>query len=171
MRGFVELYYLLSRLLIKKDDVYKKVSILSGGERVKVSFAKIFLSNFNILILDEPTNYLDIYSVEAMENAIKSYNGTILFVSHDKRFLEQVADTIMYIEDYKIHNYDGNYKEYIRSKNRQDAQEAKENKEKRAILEHRMTEILGKISVASSKDDIRALDEEYKEILEKLKQF
>ena len=106
-----------------------------------------------------------------MENAIKSYNGTILFVSHDKRFLEQVADTIMYIEDYKIHNYDGNYKEYIRSKNRQDAQEAKENKEKRAILEHRMTEILGKISVASSKDDIRALDEEYKEILEKLKQF
>lgn len=162
---------ILSRLLIKKDDVYKKVSILSGGERVKVSFAKIFLSNFNILILDEPTNYLDIYSVEAMENAIKSYNGTILFVSHDKRFLEQVADTIMYIEDYKIHNYDGNYKEYIRSKNRQDAQEAKENKEKRAILEHRMTEILGKISVASSKDDIRALDEEYKEILEKLKQF
>jgi len=162
---------ILSRLLIKKDEVYKKVSILSGGERVKVSFAKIFLSDFNVLILDEPTNYLDIYSVEAMEEAIKEYKGTVLFVSHDKRFLEEVADTIMYIENYKIRTYNGKYNEYVNNKNELKDRKTKNIEEKKAILEYRITELLGKLSITTDPKEMKILDEEYKNILKKLKKL
>lgn len=68
---------MLARLLFKREDVYKKIELLSGGEKVKVNLAKILVSDFNILILDEPTNYLDIYSIEAAEEALYNYNGTL----------------------------------------------------------------------------------------------
>ena len=88
---------LLARLLIRGEDIHKKINLLSGGERVKVSFAKIFASDINMLILDEPTNYLDIYSSEAIETALKEFKGTILFVSHDRKFISEVADHLMII--------------------------------------------------------------------------
>ncbi len=78
---------LLARLLFKREDIYKKVSILSGGERVKVSFAKMLLQDINLLILDEPTNYMDINSLEVVENVLKDYHSTLLFVSHYIRFV------------------------------------------------------------------------------------
>jgi macrolide transport system ATP-binding/permease protein len=93
---------LLARLLFRRKDVYKKVSVLSGGERVKVSFAKILCQDNNLLILDEPTNYMDIYSLEVIEEALRDYDRTLLFVSHDRRLLSTVADHIMAVEDYKI---------------------------------------------------------------------
>lgn len=160
---------MLARLLFKRDDVYKKVNVLSGGERVKASLAKILLSDFNILILDEPTNYLDIYSVEAIEEAISQYEGTVLFVSHDRRFIEQVADNIIYIEEQRIKAFNGTLKQLEARKNRKYDGELKELMEKKAVLEYRMTEILGKLSMPSKDDDIEALDNEYNEILRKLK--
>lgn len=93
---------LLARLLFRRDDVHKKVSVLSGGERVKIAIGKIMVMDFNVLVLDEPTNYLDIESIESVENAIKAYEGAVFFVSHDRRFVENVAQEKLLIRDKKI---------------------------------------------------------------------
>ena len=160
---------MLARLLFKREDVYKRANVLSGGERVKASLAKILVSDFNILILDEPTNYLDIYSIESVEEALSQYEGTILFVSHDRRFIEKIADSIIYIENQRIKTFNGTLKQLEARKNKKYDEDLKGLMEKKAILEYRMTEILGKLSMPSKDDDIEALDNEYKEILKKLK--
>ncbi|NLW22547.1 MAG: ABC-F type ribosomal protection protein [Tissierellia bacterium] len=159
---------ILARLLFKREDVYKKVKVLSGGEKVKASLAKILTSDFNILILDEPTNYLDIYSVEAVEEALVNYEGTILFVSHDRRLIDRIADHIIYIENQRIKTFNGRLRELENRKKSKDM-DTKKKAEKKAILEYRLSEILGKLSMPGKDDDIEALDREYKEIIEELK--
>ena len=89
---------ILARLLITGDAVYKNVGVLSGGEKIKVSFAKLFVSDANVLLLDEPTNYLDMPSSEALENVLKDYEGTVLFVSHDSTFVNAVANRLLYLK-------------------------------------------------------------------------
>lgn len=103
---------ILARLLIARDDVYKKVGCLSGGERIKVAFAKLFVSAANILLLDEPTNYLDMLSIEALEKVIQSYEGTILFASHDSAFVEAVANRMLIVENQAVTEFDGGLKQY-----------------------------------------------------------
>lgn len=159
---------LLARLLFKQEDVMKKVSLLSGGERVKAALAKIILSDFNVLVLDEPTNYLDIYSMEAVEEAILNYNGTVVFVSHDRRFVSNIADHIISIENQKTICFGGTYSEYNRKK--EEAVQQNDKSADRMVLQHRMAEILGKLSMPSKNDDIEALDREYKEIIRKLRE-
>lgn len=158
---------LLARLLFKQEEVMKKVSLLSGGERVKAALAKIILSDFNVLVLDEPTNYLDIYSMEAIEEAVLSYNGTVVFVSHDRRFVSNIADHIIAIENQKTICFDGTYSEYIRKK--EESMQQNDKSADKMVLQHRMAEILGKLSMPSKNDDIEALDREYKEIIKKLR--
>lgn len=119
---------LLARLLFKEQDVFKKVRSLSGGERVKASFARIFAKDVNLIILDEPTNYLDINSEEALEKVLKEYEGTVLFVSHDRKFIDEVADRIILLENRTAHIYEGNYSQYLeweaeRSRNKGDPEE------------------------------------------------
>lgn len=160
---------LLARLLIKKEDIYKKVCVLSGGERVKVSFAKMLLQNINLLILDEPTNYMDINSLEVVENVLKDYYSTLLFVSHDRRFVESIADNIMTIENHKIKMFKGNYKEYLDSKNKCEDNDKEEIENEIFILQNRLSEVIGRLSMPSKKDDVVALDEEYNELLGRLK--
>lgn len=92
----------LAGLLFRGDDVWKKVSVLSGGEKTRLSLAKLILGNYNCLLLDEPTNYLDIRSIEAVEAVLRAYPGTVLLVSHDKRFRDAVADTELSVEDGKV---------------------------------------------------------------------
>lgn len=162
---------ILARFLFRRDDVYKKVNVLSGGEKVKASLVKILVSDFNILVLDEPTNYLDIYSIEAVEEALVDYEGTILFVSHDRRFIEKIADNIISIEDKKIKTFNGTLKEFENKKNKSKDIDAKKIVEKKAILEYRMSEILGKLSMPSKDDDVEALDRKYNEILKELKEL
>ncbi|HHW66922.1 MAG TPA: ABC-F type ribosomal protection protein [Epulopiscium sp.] len=163
---------LLARLLFKREDVYKKVNVLSGGERVKVSFAKILLQDINLLILDEPTNYMDINSLEVVENALKDYDRTLLFVSHDRRFVESVANHIMTIENYKIKIFKGTYKEYLASKDTAKRSNEKEEIQKQIlILQNRLSEVIGKLSMPSPKDDVEALDREYYEILGQIKEL
>lgn len=162
---------LLARLLFKNEDIYKKVEVLSGGERVKASFAKIFLQDINLLILDEPTNYLDIYSMEALEEALKDYSRTILFVSHDRRFVSSVADNIISIENKSLVSFKGTYEEFFEKKNKK-VDASKEEKEKRIlILENRLSELIGRLSMPSKKDDVEKLDMEYKETLSELKEL
>lgn len=159
---------LLARLLIKKEDIYKKTSVLSGGERVKVSFAKMLLQNINLLVLDEPTNYMDINSLQVVEKVLKDYDSTLLFVSHDRRFVDSVADHIMSIENHKIKMFKGNYKEYLASKNKCTDIAKEEIQNQILILQNRLSEVIGRLSMPSKKDDIVALDEEYNEVLAKL---
>jgi macrolide transport system ATP-binding/permease protein len=160
---------LLSRLLFKRDDIYKKVGVLSGGERVKVAFAAMFLRDINLLILDEPTNYLDIYSLEAVEESLKQYDRTLLFVSHDRRFVKSIADTIMTIENKKIVMFNGTYEEYIKNKDKINNKMVDKEGERIIVLENRLSEVLGRLSMPSKKDDVKALDEEYTEILKELR--
>ncbi|KHD37306.1 ABC transporter [Clostridium acetobutylicum] len=159
----------LARLLFKSEDVDKRVSELSGGERVKVSFAKIILSGNNVLILDEPTNYLDVYSMNALEEVLKDYAGTVLFVSHDRRFVNNIANFIITIKNNRIEQFDGTYSEYVKKLGK--GEEDKNTKEKKMILQNRLSNIIGRISVPSKNDNLEELDKEYKFILEKLKEF
>lgn len=161
----------LARLLFKDKDVYKKVKVLSGGEKVKVCFAKLILSHINLLILDEPTNYLDVNSLEAVEEVLKSYPGTVLVVSHDRRFINSIADNILYIEDYKIKALKGTYEEYIDRKNNTSNEREEDIKTRIMVLENRLSEVIGKLSAPSKKDDIKAIDNEYYEILKELKEL
>ncbi len=96
---------ILARLLLSERDMNKKAKDLSGGERMKLSFAMLFVSDVNLLILDEPTNYLDIPSVEALEKLLVEYEGTLIFTSHDKTFVDRVANERMYIVEGKIKNF------------------------------------------------------------------
>ncbi|MDO4623652.1 MAG: ATP-binding cassette domain-containing protein [Eubacteriales bacterium] len=103
----------LAAFLFTNDDVYKLISSLSGGERGRVSLARLMLSEANFLILDEPTNHLDIVSKEILEDALKSYTGTVLFVSHDRYFINQTATRILDLNNGTLVNYIGNYDYYM----------------------------------------------------------
>lgn len=102
----------LAAFLFTGEEVFKKIQDLSGGERGRVSLAKLMLSSANFLILDEPTNHLDITSKEILENAIRNYTGTVLYVSHDRYFINQTATRIIELKDKELTSYIGNYDYY-----------------------------------------------------------
>lgn len=102
----------LAAFLFTGDDVFKRIESLSGGERGRVSLAKLMLSNANFLILDEPTNHLDMTSKEILENALNQYEGTVLYVSHDRYFINQTAHRILELDHKEFHSYLGNYDYY-----------------------------------------------------------
>ena len=106
----------LAAFLFTGDDVYKLIGDLSGGERGRVSLAKLMLSEANFLILDEPTNHLDIASKEILEKALNEYTGTVLYVSHDRYFINQTATRIMELVNHTFVNYIGNYDYYLEKK-------------------------------------------------------
>ncbi len=162
---------LLARLLFKREDVYKRVGVLSGGERVKASFAKILLQDINLLILDEPTNYMDINSLEVIEETLQTYDRTLLFVSHDRRFISSVADHILTIENHKLKMFKGSYEEYKASKDQSLDKDTEDIEKQIFLLQYRLSEVIGRISVPSKKDDLEVLDREYHDILGELKRL
>ena len=103
----------LASFLFTGDDAFKRIGDLSGGERGRVSLAKLMLSEANFLILDEPTNHLDITSKEILENALSHYGGTVLYVSHDRYFINKTATRILDLTGGKLLNYIGNYDYYL----------------------------------------------------------
>ena len=109
----------LAAFLFTKDDAFKKIKSLSGGERGRISLAKLMLSGANFLVLDEPTNHLDMDSKDILENAIKSYSGTVFYVSHDRYFINQTATSILELRDGHLFNYQGNYDYYLSKKDEQ----------------------------------------------------
>lgn len=112
-----EIRNVLAAFLFTGDDVFKRINDLSGGERGRVSLAKLMLSKANFLILDEPTNHLDIASKEILEDAINSYEGTVLYVSHDRYFINKTAHRILDLTAHNIVNYIGNYDYYLEKHN------------------------------------------------------
>ncbi len=111
-----EIRNVLAAFVFTGDDVFKTVSELSGGEKGRVSLAKIMLSNANFLILDEPTNHLDLNSKEILEGALRSYKGTVLYISHDRYFINATAERVIELTPDKAENYLGNYDFYLEKK-------------------------------------------------------
>lgn len=112
-KGDVELRTILGCFLFSGDDVEKKIKVLSGGEKARVALAKVMISKANFLILDEPTNHLDMHSVEILANALNSYTGTYILVSHDRYFISKTANKIWEIIDNKIVEFKGPYQEWV----------------------------------------------------------
>ena len=107
---------ILGTFMFSGEDVFKKIKVLSGGEKVRLQLCKILRKSPNLLILDEPTNHLDIYSKEKLESLLTEYNGTVLFVSHDRYFINKVADSLLIFENDKVIYFNGKYDEYINQK-------------------------------------------------------
>ncbi len=110
------------------DDAFKKIAVLSGGEKARVSLAKILLSPVNFLIMDEPTNHLDLASKEALEEALSEYDGTLLLISHDRYFLDKLVRRVWELADGSIHEYEGNYSEYLEKRQSESAAAPSEEK-------------------------------------------
>ncbi len=113
-RNETEIRTSLAKYMFRGNDVFKKVSSLSGGEKVRLILAKLLKQNINFLILDEPTNHIDIETRELLEEAIKEYSGTVLFVSHDRYFINNLAERIVEVKEKRFFSYVGNYDEYLR---------------------------------------------------------
>ena len=178
-----EIRNMLAAFLFTGDDVFKLISSLSGGERGRVSLAKLMLSEANFLILDEPTNHLDIASKEILEEALNSYTGTVLYVSHDRYFINQSATRIMDLTNQAIVNYIGDYDYYLEKKDEMTriyapaqetaAQEVKENvsetkltwqqqKEEQALKRKRENELK---KVEARIEELEARDKEIDETM------
>lgn len=135
-----EVRSVLGQFLFSADDVFKQVNVLSGGEKVRLSFAKLLLEHANLLILDEPTNHLDIPGKEALEESLKGYTGSVLFVSHDRYFIQQLATGLIRFEDGKAEFINQTYDEYMNSDeakplfdNKQEQKESESEKTRRQI--------------------------------------
>ena len=113
-RNETEIRTSLAKYMFRENDVFKKVSSLSGGEKVRLILAKLLKQNINFLILDEPTNHIDIETRELLEEAIKEYSGTVLFVSHDRYFINNLAERIVEVKEKRFFSYVGNYDDYLR---------------------------------------------------------
>ncbi|MBN1273480.1 MAG: ABC-F family ATP-binding cassette domain-containing protein [Candidatus Aminicenantes bacterium] len=113
------------------DDVFKKIGVLSGGEKARVSLAKILLSSSNFLVMDEPTTHLDLMSLEALEQALGRYDGTMLLISHDRYFLDKLVNRVWELKDGRIVEYLGNYSDYLEKKEKESAGLNKEEKAER----------------------------------------
>jgi pleuromutilin/lincosamide/streptogramin A transport system ATP-binding/permease protein len=148
----------LARMHFYQDDVYKPVEVLSGGERVKVALTKLFLSDMNTLILDEPTNYLDMEAVDALESLLKAFEGSVVFVSHDRRFIETIATRIVDIRNQRIRVFEGTYRQF---KNEKPKKKRDFEKENRLVLETKIAAVLGRLSIETTPE----LEEEFQRLL------
>ena len=154
----------LSGFGFKRDDVHKNVGILSGGEKVKVSLCKVLLDDNNLLILDEPTNYLDINSITALEEALSGTDKEFIIISHDRKLISYICNKIFEIKNCKLITFRGNYYDYS-----QDHKKVRNNKEdEKMLLRTKLSEVLSRLSI--EKNDIikEKLEKEYNKILEKL---
>ena len=105
----------LGRLLFNQDDIKKNVKVCSGGEKGRLLFGKLMMQNHNVLLLDEPTNHMDMESIESINMALEMFEGTLIFVSHDREFVSSLATRIIEIKDHEIVDFHGTYDEYLRS--------------------------------------------------------
>ncbi|WP_028778180.1 ribosomal protection-like ABC-F family protein [Shimazuella kribbensis] len=148
----------LARLLFTGDNVFKQVGILSGGEKGKVAFAKIFLSDINILLMDEPTNFLDMESIHALEHLLTQYEGTVIFVSHDRQFIRNVATDIVEIQNKSITSFAGTYDAF----QQKHQTPSTEQEDELLLIETRLTEVLSLLSIAPTEE----LEKEFAAIIQ-----
>lgn len=161
----------LANLNLRADDVHKPVSVLSGGERAKASLASLLVSDANLLILDEPTNHMDVFSMEALERVLRIYEGTLLFVSHDRRFVREVASRLIFFENRRLTAFDGTMDEWQAA---QEARAAGQEAQARALritsLEMKLADLAARLSAPKKGDSPERLNEEYLSVAEALRQ-
>ncbi|MCA0969723.1 ATP-binding cassette domain-containing protein [Halobacillus litoralis] len=153
----------LGRLRFFADDMNKQVRMLSGGERVKLALARLLTRQSHLLILDEPTNHLDLEAIQSLESLITDYPGTILFVSHDRTFVERTADQLWVIEKGELDHFRGTLQEWREPK----PKEADEFD--RMKLQNKLTEIISRLSLLAPHEDKTDLENEYHDTLKKLR--
>lgn len=158
-----ELRNVLGCFLFTNDDVFKKIKVLSGGEKSRVALAKTLISEANFLLLDEPTNHLDFQSVNILIQALQQYEGTFITVSHDRHFIKGVANKIWYIEDHQIKEYPGTYAEYETWRANQ-VQEETKVVEKPAKKEEKKTRAPHDTEVQQAKKDLKKLEYQLEQI-------
>ena len=164
----------LASFLFTADDVFKKISSLSGGEKGRVSRAKLMLSKANFIILDEPTNHLDILSKEILENALNSYEGTILYVSHDRFFINKTAERILELSEEGLKGFLGNYDYYLQKKAEQKSESAlKETKTVKESESKKDWETQKKEQAAKRKqeNDLKKVEEQIDNLEQKKKEL
>ena len=149
------------------EQISDKESVLSGGERVKVSIAKLLVSDYNVLILDEPTNFLDISSIEALEKLLREYKGTILLVTHDKTLINNTAQNLLIIEDKNIVEFEGNLEKYQEYKEKKKLVKKANLENDKLLLSMKISEIISKLSIEKDEGKRNELEQMYKELLEK----
>ena len=154
----------LARMHFFDDDVYKSVKVLSGGERVKVALSKVFLSNVNMLVLDEPTNFLDLESLESLEALLQEYDGSIIFISHDRQFVENIATRILEIHNNELILFDGTYKEF---RDRQPEGERDLQQDQALLLDTKISEVLSRLSIEPSEE----LEMEFQRLIKEKQSF
>ena len=159
----------LIRLNFRRDDVFKPVSVLSGGERAKVALARLLLMDCNLLVLDEPTNHLDLFTLEELERLLADYGGTILFVSHDEEFVRKTATRIVRFDRRKLVSFEGTLGE-MKNASRRDTS-AEELRLAVSALEMRMAALAARMSAPKKGDRPDQLQPEYLEIAEKLREL
>ncbi|MDO4739717.1 MAG: ABC-F family ATP-binding cassette domain-containing protein [Eubacteriales bacterium] len=159
----------LARLGLKENELFKPAQLLSGGEKAKVALARLMLSEVNFLILDEPTNHLDIYTMEALEQLLCGYAGTLLFVSHDERFVSSLAGRLLLFEDGALRTFEGGSEQYRASLQADRAQE--DAQLDRSVLEMRMAVLSARLAAPKKGDDPQALNEEYFELARRLREL
>ena len=157
---------ILARLLFKEKELEKQIKDLSGGERVKVSLAKILVSENNFLILDEPTNFLDIESIESLEELLKEYDGTILLVTHDKTFIENVATDLLIIKNHKIIEYSGNYSMYLKEEKEKTNQKQLANENDKLLLDFKLSQVNSELSITKDEKRKKELEEEFNRLIQ-----
>ena len=123
----------LGAFLFSGEDVFKNVNMLSGGEKVRLALCKILKTRPNVLVLDEPTNHMDIVGKETLESMLKDYKGTLIFVSHDRFFVNKISDCLLIFEKNKVTYYDGKYEEYEANKKDEEQDVIIEKKKDKAI--------------------------------------
>lgn len=160
----------LARFLFRNDSVYKKVKVLSGGEKVKVALCKIILSDNNLLILDEPTNYLDIYSMEILEEALINTNKTMMIVSHDRRFISKVCNEILSIQDNTVIHYPYSFSEWVEKCNGVSVTQKEKNKiQRKMVLENKLAEAISLLSIENNIEKRALYEKDYENLLDELK--
>lgn len=148
----------LIRLRFRREDFLKPVRILSGGEKAKVALAKLFVSDCNVLMLDEPTNHLDLDTVNALEELLCSYPGTLLFVSHDRRMLQTVAQELLIFKGKELSLFPGTYKEYLASQATATMTTAAEEL---LLIENKLVEAISRLSISPSPE----LEKQFQDLL------
>lgn len=152
---------ILAKLNFKGKEISKKVGVLSGGEKVKVALAKILTSKSNFLILDEPTNFLDIVAIEAIEELMKAFQGGILFVTHDQELIDHVADHLWIIENNKVVEYEGNYSQYLNEKMRK--KQTCGNEE--LLRQMKLAQLTSELAICKDEEEKKRLEKEYFDLI------